>query len=84
MHWPEIEKIGGGFTSAEVVAATGVFCDAEMHEQVRSFFAQHDVPTAERTLKLSLESIHNCTDLKSQQTPELSTWLQQKGSASGK
>ena len=84
MHWPEIEKVGGGFTSAEVVAATGVFCDAEMHEQVRSFFAQHDVPTAERTLKLSLESIHNCTDLKSQQTPELSTWLQQKGSASGK
>lgn len=84
MHWPEIDKVGGGFTSAEVVAATGVFCDAEMHDQVRDFFAQHDVPTAERTLKLSLESIHNCTDLKSQQTPELSTWLQQKGSASGK
>jgi aminopeptidase N/puromycin-sensitive aminopeptidase len=83
-HWNEIEKVGGGFTSAEVVAATGVFCDAEMHDQVRDFFAQHDVPTAERTLKLSLESIHNCTDLKSQQTPELSTWLQQKGSASGK
>jgi aminopeptidase N len=84
MHWPEIEKVGGGFTSAEVVAATGVFCDTEMHDQVRNFFVQHDVPTAERTLKLSLESIHNCTDLKSQQTPELSTWLQQKGSASGK
>jgi aminopeptidase N len=83
-HWPEIEKVGGGFTSAEVVVATSGFCDVEMHDQVRDFFAEHAVPTAERTVKQSLESIHNCSDLKSRQTPELSTWLQQKGSASGK
>ncbi len=83
-HWTDIEKIGGGFTSAEVVAATSGFCDAERHDQVRDFFAEHDVPAAERTVKQSLESIHNCADLKLRQTPELSTWLQQKGSASGK
>jgi aminopeptidase N/puromycin-sensitive aminopeptidase len=83
-HWPEIERVGGGFTSAEVVVATSGFCDVEMHDQVRDFFAEHAVPTAERTVKQSLESIHNCADLKSRQTPELSTWLQQKGSASGK
>ena len=83
-HWTDVEKVGGGFTSGEVVAATNVFCEAGMHEQVREFFALHAVPTAERTLKQSLESIQNCTDLKSRQTPELSVWLQQRGSASGK
>ena len=83
-HWADIEKVGGGFTSGEVVAATSVFCDASMHEQVQDFFALHKVPTAERTLKQSLESIHNCADLKSRQTQELSAWLQQRGSASGK
>ena len=83
-HWSDVEKVGGGFTSGEVVAATSVFCEAGMHEQVQDFFALHKVPTAERTLKQSLESIHNCADLKSRQTPELSAWLQQRGSASGK
>ena len=48
------------------------------------FFSVHPVPSAERTLKQSLENISNCSDLKSRQIPELSTWLHQKGSASGK
>jgi aminopeptidase N len=83
-HWSDVEKVGGGFTSGEVVAATGLFCDAGMHEQVQEFFALHTVPTAERTLRQSLENIHNCADLKSRQAPELSTWLQERGTASGK
>ncbi len=83
-HWSQVDKVGGGFTSGEVVGATGVFCDAGMHEQVQDFFSLHKVPTAERTLKQSLESIQNCTDLRSRQIPELSAWLEQKGSSSGK
>jgi aminopeptidase N len=83
-HWSEIDKVGGGFTSAEVVGATNAYCDANMHEQVQDFFTQHKVPTAERTLKQALETIHTCSDLKSRQTPELSQWLQKRGAASGK
>jgi aminopeptidase N len=83
-HWSDIDKVSGGFTSGEVVGATNVYCEANMHDQVQDFFAQHKVPTAERTLKQSLESIHNCADLKSRQTPELSQWLQKRGAASGK
>jgi aminopeptidase N len=83
-HWSEIDKVGGGFTSAEVVGATNVYCDASMHDQVHEFFTEHNVPTAERTLKQALESIHTCVDLKSRQTPELSQWLQKRGGASGK
>jgi aminopeptidase N/puromycin-sensitive aminopeptidase len=51
---------------------------------VQSFFTAHKVPTAERTLRQSLESIQNCADLKSRQTPQLSAWLQKRGAASGK
>jgi len=83
-HWSDVEKVAGGFTSGEVVAATSSFCDANMHEEVQTFFAAHNIPTAERTLQQSLETIHTCSDLKSRQTQELATWLQQKGSASGK
>jgi aminopeptidase N len=83
-HWAELNKVGGGFTRGAVVAATSAFCDTGMQEQVQDFFAAHTVPSAERTLKQSLESIHNCADLKSRQTSQLSAWLQQRGSASGK
>ena len=83
-HWNTIDKVGGGFTSGEVVAATRVFCSAEMHDQVRDFFSAHDIPTAQRTLRQSLETINNCTDLKARQSSQLATWLRQGGAASGK
>jgi len=82
-HWPEIEKVGGGFTSGEVVAATSVFCDAGMRDEAQEFFATHKVPTAERTLKQSVERMNYCVDLKSRQTPQLSSWLERRGAASG-
>jgi aminopeptidase N/puromycin-sensitive aminopeptidase len=82
-HWADVEKVGGGFTSGEVVAATGAICDAGLRDQVESFFADHRVPTAERTLKQSVEKINYCVDLKSRQTPQLSSWLEQRGGSSG-
>jgi aminopeptidase N len=83
-HWPEVEKVGGGFTSGQVVAATSVFCDAGMRDEAQDFFAAHKVPTAERTLKQSVEQMNYCVDLRSRQTPQLSSWLEQRGGASGR
>lgn len=83
-HWPEVEKVGGGFTSGQVVAATSVFCDAGMRDEAQDFFTAHKVPTAERTLKQSVEQMNYCVDLRSRQTPQLSSWLEQRGGASGK
>ncbi len=82
-HWPEIQKVGGGFTSGEVVAATGVICDTGMRDEVQDFFATHKVATAERTLRQSLERMNYCVDLKARQTPQLSSWLQQRGGSAG-
>jgi aminopeptidase N len=82
-HWTDIEKVGGGFISGEVVNATSVICDSGMRDEVQDFFATHKVPTAERTLKQSLERINYCVDLKSQQTPQLALWLERQGAAPG-
>ena len=82
-HWPEIEKIGSGFMSGEVVEATGAFCDAGLGEEVKDFFSSHKVPTAERTLKQSLERMNYCVDLKSQQGSKLASWLEQHGASAG-
>lgn len=83
-HWPEIEKAGGPFASAQIVGATSVFCDATKRDQVTEFFTAHKVAAAERTYKQSLERINNCVDLKSRQEPQLAAWLGQHGMAGGK
>jgi aminopeptidase N len=83
-HWDAVAKAGGPFASAEVVGATSVFCDAGMRNQVTDFFAAHKVAAAERTFRQSIERINNCVDLKSQQQPQLASWLGQHGSAGGK
>ena len=82
-HWTDIAKVGGGFTSGEVVGATSVICDSGMRDEVQDFFATHKVATAERTLKQSLERINYCVDLKSHQTSQLASWLEQKGASPG-
>ena len=83
-HWPEIEKAGGPFASAQVVGATSVFCDTASRDQVTEFFTAHKVAAAERTYKQSIERINNCVDLKSQQETQLASWLGQHGNAGGK
>jgi len=82
LHWGDIEKVGGGVTSGEVVASTSAFCDAGMRDEVLDFFSTHKVPTAERRLKQAIERMNYCVDLKARQTPQLSSWLEQHASGS--
>jgi aminopeptidase N len=82
-HWPELEKVGGPFASNEVIGATSTFCDAGLRDQVTDFFNAHKVPAGERTYKQSIERINNCLDLKSQQQPQLASWLGQHGTNAG-
>jgi len=82
-HWSDVEKAGGPFASAQVVGATAVFCDAGLRDQVTEFFSAHKIAAAERTYKQSIERINICVDLKSQQEPQLASWLGQHGVAGG-
>ncbi|HEV2470772.1 MAG TPA: M1 family metallopeptidase [Candidatus Sulfotelmatobacter sp.] len=83
-HWPELEKAGGPFASAQIVGATSIFCNTGMRDQVTEFFTAHKVPAAERTYKQSIERINACVDLKSQQGSQLASWLGQHEVASGR
>jgi aminopeptidase N len=82
-HWDAVQKAGGPFASAQVVGSTGSFCDAHMRDQVVEFFAAHKIEAAERTYRQSIERINNCVDLKSQQEPQLASWLGQHGTSAG-
>jgi aminopeptidase N/puromycin-sensitive aminopeptidase len=82
-HWDAVQKAGGPFASAEIVGSTSSFCDASMRDQVADFYVAHKIEAAERTYRQSIERINNCVDLKSQQQPQLASWLGQHGSAAG-
>ena len=82
-HWAEIEKIQGTFNSETLVESMGSFCDARLHDEVRDFFTNNPVPAADRTLRLALERVNYCIDLKSQQGIRLSSWLDRHGSGQG-
>jgi aminopeptidase N/puromycin-sensitive aminopeptidase len=82
-RWSDIDKLMGGFASGGLIRATGSFCSADMEKQVEDFFAAHQVPAAQRTLRQSLERIRDCIDLRSQQSPQLATWLQQHNQSAG-
>ena len=82
-HWSDLDKVGSGFISGELVEATSSFCDIDSRNEVKDFFSTHKVPVAERTLKQSLERMDYCVDLRSQQVANLAAWLQQRGAATG-
>jgi aminopeptidase N/puromycin-sensitive aminopeptidase len=81
-HWDSIENLGGAFAGGVIVRATGGFCDSGMRDQVQAFFTSHSAPAAARSLKQSVERMNYCVDLKAQQGPQLSSWLQQRNLAS--
>jgi aminopeptidase N len=82
-HWEQVQKSGGPFASAEIVGAAHSFCSAEMRDEVKSFYDAHKIAAAERTYRQSLEQISNCVDLRSQQEPQLASWLGQHAAVAG-
>jgi aminopeptidase N len=81
-NWAEVEKAGGPFASAAIQGSVGTFCDPEMKTQVQEFFSAHPSAAAERTFRQSMERITNCIEMKTQQSGQLASWLQGRGSAS--
>jgi aminopeptidase N len=59
-----------------LVGATGGFCSAGARDDVSSFFQAHRVAAADRALKRALNQIDACIEFRSQQEPNLKTWLE--------
>ena len=75
-HWTSLEpkiSIAGGDTN--LVRSMSSFCDAGAREQITSFFAEHQLPGAARTLQQTMEQINNCIELREKQAPAVEAWL---------
>jgi aminopeptidase N len=75
-HWqalaPKVTIFGG---DSYLVRSLNTFCDAGARDDIRSFFAEHPLPAAARTLQQTLEQIGNCIRLRESQTGAVGAWL---------
>jgi len=67
-------------SGGEIVGATRRFCDAGRRDQVKQFFNENKVPSAERVLKQATEQINACISFREKQQPNLGVWLAQHNS----
>ncbi len=74
-HWTEIEAKLSNYSEASLVQSASVFCDTAKRDEVQRFFTEHKIPAAERELKLTLEQISACIDVRAHQQPLLQAWL---------
>ncbi len=77
-HWPQVEAKLSNYSTGSIVYMASHFCDAGARDQVQEFFTQHPIPSAERALKQTVESINNCIVLRQQQQKNLASWLKQQ------
>jgi aminopeptidase N/puromycin-sensitive aminopeptidase len=58
-----------------LVESTGSFCSAEARDDVKAFFTEQKVPSADQTLKHSIENIDGCVELRKLQQVNLDNWI---------
>jgi aminopeptidase N len=83
-RWPDIEKkSASGIVGMPLAYAAAAFCDAKSRDEVQNFITEHKLEVPERVLRLSLEEVNECIQLKQQQGQNLASWLKRQGSAAG-
>jgi aminopeptidase N len=80
-NWAAVNAKLSNYSESGVINAAGVFCDASKRDEVQKFFTDHKVPATDHALKLTLEEINSCIDLRAHQEPNLQTWLQKQSPA---
>ena len=75
-RWSAVQQKTGEFVgNTVIVSALSSFCSAGRAKEIKTFFAAHPVPDAERTLAQTLERIDRCAALAGAQAPGLAAWL---------
>ena len=75
-QWPVlVQKLGTFQGIPTIVASLGAFCSVERANEVREFFKQNPMPSAERGVQQSIERIENCAALKQRQAAPMAEWL---------
>ncbi|HEU4416621.1 MAG TPA: M1 family metallopeptidase [Candidatus Angelobacter sp.] len=81
-HWADVEKKITMSSGPDIVGATRHFCSADMRDDVQTFFSEHKVPSAERTLKQAFEDTDACIKSRGRLQTELGSWVQEHSGAS--
>jgi aminopeptidase N len=74
-HWDQVRAQLTMDLASYLVAYTGRFCTTEARDDIRSFFAEHEVAGADAALRHTLEQIDGCIELRRLQEPNLKKWL---------
>jgi aminopeptidase N len=74
-HWDTLHTLLTPELGSILVGSTGAFCSAEARDDVQTFFADHKVPSADRSLKHAVERINGCIELRKLQEPNLDRWI---------
>jgi aminopeptidase N len=82
-HWAELEKRMASYTRGEIFASTSSMCEARDREDVQAFFAQHRIPSAERSERQAVEWMNNCIDVRARESSRLASWLKQQPTRGG-
>ncbi|XP_068751951.1 puromycin-sensitive aminopeptidase-like [Montipora capricornis] len=80
-NWEELyNRYEGGFLLSRLIkSTTDMFASEEAAKEVEEFFAKQSIPSAERTIQQSLETIRlNCKWL-ARESNKISAWLDEKG-----
>ncbi len=74
-NWEKVHAQLTPLVGGVLVGSTGSFCTADKAQEIQSFFAAHPVMAAERAVKRATDAIHDCTVLRANQQPKLTSWL---------
>jgi aminopeptidase N/puromycin-sensitive aminopeptidase len=74
-NWSKVQAQVTTQMASRLIGATGDFCSVEARDDVKSFFTTHAMPASDVSLRHALEHIDGCIEFRSQQEPNLKTWL---------
>ena len=74
-HWDTVKTLLTPEMGAYLVDSTSSFCSAEAAGDVKAFFDEHKVPSADRSVAHALESIGGCMELRQLQGGNLDQWI---------
>jgi aminopeptidase N len=81
-NWPKVQAQFTMYSGGELVGSTSGFCTAEKRDEVKQFFATHQVHASASALMRAQNSVNDCIALRAEQNANLKQWLAANGSGS--
>jgi len=74
-HWDTLKTLLTPEMGGILVGSTSAFCSADARDDVKAFFTEHKVPSADKALNHSIERIDGCIEFRRLQQANLDKWI---------